>query len=233
MRMQLGKRTVKVGSIAGLYSLALCFRAPNPWHLPRPRTCGTATARWRMHSLGRLRRVCNSVQCFPNERLCIGCPSSCSTTCCNIGGGSRLISFKHHAGNSSLALLRSCQIQCAMDRRCHYFQVNAEGNCATFEDCTLSDTTGWEAFHYRLRLLTKLSIRLACWLMAFAWWGDSVMSVWEVLHRLSRLSAILLSRAAPQVCRSLNWSSCPRWSRPAGIVRMLVDRFHASFILAS
>ncbi len=30
-----------------------------------------------------------------------------------------------------------CQIECAMDRQCHYFQVNSFGDCATFADACL------------------------------------------------------------------------------------------------
>eukprot|EP00434_Breviolum_minutum_P000045 symbB.v1.2.000038.t1/scaffold12.1/size699752/18 len=48
-----------------------------------------------------------------------------------------------------------CQIECAMDRPCHFFQVNSFGDCATFADCLSSSESGpsakLEVFQYGLR----------------------------------------------------------------------------------
>ena len=51
-----------------------------------------------------------------------------------------------------------CQIECAMDRGCHFYQVNSDGDCATFADCKPQEAENMEAdvYHYRLReLLTS------------------------------------------------------------------------------
>ncbi|CAE7268186.1 POGLUT1 [Symbiodinium natans] len=42
-----------------------------------------------------------------------------------------------------------CQVQCAMDRGCHYFHVSPDGDCATFSQCTLAMASG-EVFEYGL-----------------------------------------------------------------------------------
>ena len=45
-----------------------------------------------------------------------------------------------------------CQIECAMDRRCHYFQVDSLGDCATFTACNPLESAGTAVvFHYALR----------------------------------------------------------------------------------
>eukprot|EP00913_Durusdinium_trenchii_P000149 g134.t1 len=49
-----------------------------------------------------------------------------------------------------------CQIECAMDRGCHFFQVSESGDCATFSHCDPLPSpivTGGEVYHYRLRTL--------------------------------------------------------------------------------
>ena len=45
-----------------------------------------------------------------------------------------------------------CQIECAMDRQCHYFQVDSTGDCTTFTTCTPIESLGSAAvFKYALR----------------------------------------------------------------------------------
>eukprot|EP00439_Symbiodinium_sp_Y106_P040409 s4733_g4.t4 len=45
-----------------------------------------------------------------------------------------------------------CQVECAMDRGCHYFHVGPEGDCATFSQCALEMASG-KVFQYRMRSL--------------------------------------------------------------------------------
>eukprot|EP00435_Cladocopium_sp_Y103_P018064 s1799_g4.t1 len=50
-----------------------------------------------------------------------------------------------------------CQIECAMDRRCHYFQVDSAGDCTTFTTCTPMKSVGSAAvFKYALREMGDL-----------------------------------------------------------------------------
>lgn len=46
-----------------------------------------------------------------------------------------------------------CQIECAMDRLCHYFQVDPQGGCATFATCEPKEPAadGAVVFNYALR----------------------------------------------------------------------------------
>ncbi|CAE7354610.1 POGLUT1 [Symbiodinium sp. KB8] len=43
-----------------------------------------------------------------------------------------------------------CQVECAMDRGCHYFHVSPDGDCATFSQCVLEMASG-KVFQYRMR----------------------------------------------------------------------------------
>ena len=51
-----------------------------------------------------------------------------------------------------------CQIECAMDRQCHYFQVDSAGDCTTFTTCTPMKSRSAAVFKYALRASGDLEL---------------------------------------------------------------------------
>ena len=86
--------------------------------------CGASRVRWKMPAIGHLSHCCTRDD----------------------------FHLQHHAESSFKACkaMRQCQVQCAMDRGCHYFHVSPDGDCATFNECSSQSASG-EVFHYRTR----------------------------------------------------------------------------------